>query len=97
MGKKSLLKNLIYAAMNDNLEEIKEILQESVRYKRNREGELIQRVDINGRNEYGETALYQAAYNGHYNSVKYLLDLGADPNIVNKVYFYNHGGLLMNL
>ena len=76
--------------MNDDLEEMKSILHDSVRFKRNREGELITRVDINGQNEYGETALYQAAYNGHYQSVKYLLDLGADPNIANKVNFSGH-------
>jgi ankyrin repeat protein len=71
--------------MNNNLDEVKRLLSDKVRYKRSHDGDLVQRLDVNGQNEYGETALYQAAYNGHYNMMKFLLDNGASVNLVNKV------------
>jgi ankyrin repeat protein len=84
-GKRGLVKDLIYSAMNNNLDEVKRLLSDKVRYKRSHDGDLVQRLDVNGQNEYGETALYQAAYNGHYNMMKFLLDNGASVNLVNKV------------
>ena len=80
-----LEKELIYHAMNNDLEEVKRLLSEKVRYKRTREGKLIERLDINCQNEYGETALYQAANNGHFELIKFLCERGADVNRVNKV------------
>ena len=44
-------------------------------------GCLLAGVDINRTNEYGQTALYVAAWRGNIETVKLLLDYGADPSI----------------
>ena len=44
-------------------------------------GCLLAGVDINHRNEYGQTALYVAAWRGYAEVVKLLLKFGADPSI----------------
>ncbi len=44
-------------------------------------GCLLAGVDINRTNEYGQTALYVAAWRGNVETVKLLLDYGADPSI----------------
>ena len=45
-------------------------------------GCLLAGVDINRTNEYGQTALYVAAWRGNVETVKLLLDYGADPSIM---------------
>ena len=42
---------------------------------------VLPRADINARNEHGMTALMRAAYHGHVEMVRVLLEHGADPNI----------------
>jgi len=44
-------------------------------------GCLLAGVDINTKNEYGQTALYVAAWRGYAEVVKLLLDFGADPSV----------------
>jgi ankyrin repeat protein len=72
------------SAMNGDLKAVQEILLERLRYKRDRERNLILRLDIDSANEYGETALYQAVHNGHYLVAKLIVESGADLNKVNK-------------
>lgn len=43
---------------------------------------LVAGVDVNHRNEYGQTALFIAVWRGHKDLVVLLLDHGADPSIV---------------
>jgi hypothetical protein len=43
--------------------------------------DLLPRADINARNEHGMTALMRAAYHGHVQIVRVLLERGADPNV----------------
>ncbi len=42
---------------------------------------VLSRADINARNEHGMTALMRAAYHGRVETVRMLLEHGADPNI----------------
>ena len=59
-----------YAMHNDRLEQLKVIRQ--------REGEG--RIDLNALDSDGRAALHKAAFGGHVNVVRYLLDEGADIN-----------------
>ena len=42
---------------------------------------FLRRVDVNARNKHGMTALMRAAYHGHEEMVRTLLQHGADPNL----------------
>lgn len=42
---------------------------------------VLERADINARNEHGMTALMRAAYHGRVQMVRVLLEHGADPNV----------------
>lgn len=44
-------------------------------------GCLVAGVDVNAQNEYGQTALYLAAWNGNVRLAQLLLEYGADPTI----------------
>ena len=41
-------------------------------------------VDINHQDKDGRTALYIAAFNGHLDMIRLLLDAGANPNLADK-------------
>ena len=45
-------------------------------------------IDLNVRNEYGQTAVLLAAAHGHSNTVSYLLSIGADANICDNAGVY---------
>ena len=41
-------------------------------------------ADVNAQNDYNQTPLHAAAYNGHDEVVKLLIDNGANPNLMDK-------------
>lgn len=57
------------AAQDGNIEKIRQLIGEG--------------IDINGKNEFGDTALFRAARRGHTEIVRLLLDSGANPNLQN--------------
>lgn len=64
-------KELIEAAINSNLDELKELIKSN--------------ININYKDQYGNTALMYAVKNGDIDIVNYLLLKGADPNIINNL------------
>ena len=61
------LNEFIKAAEEGNLAQITSLIKD-------------QGINVNGKNEYGETALIYASEKGHLDIVKYLVDNGADVN-----------------
>ena len=61
--------NIIEAAENGNLEELKKLIKSG--------------ADVNAKNEYGNTALIYAAWNGHTDCLSALIVAGADVNAKN--------------
>ncbi len=64
-------KELIEAAINSDLDELKELIKSN--------------ININYKDQDGNTALMYAVKNGDINVVNYLLLKGADPNIINNL------------
>ncbi|CAL8109956.1 unnamed protein product [Orchesella dallaii] len=67
-GNSSFSQRLLHAAQTGQDQEIKRILENH-------------NVDVNARHYLGWSALHVAAMNGHWSTVKILLDAGADPNL----------------
>lgn len=64
-------KELIEAAINSDLDQLKELIKSD--------------ININYKDQDGNTALIYAVKNGDINAVNYLLLKGADPNIINNL------------
>jgi len=60
--------SLIYAAMDGNIKGVRKSLEKG--------------VDVNTRNDYGQTALWWALYKGHLEIAKLLIEKGADVNAI---------------
>ncbi len=62
------IKELLFAAKNGDLEKLESLLESG-------------NLDVDAANEYGITALFHAAKEGHYEIVKFLIDNGAEVGL----------------
>ena len=83
------IKDMLYAQMKKKHQESQQPVDESLWYYAAMMGDLAlvqqgihEKIDVNGRNGYGCTAMWLAAWKGHLRLVEYLISQHSDLNVV---------------